>query len=229
VAESLNAGNVARLKDQLHTEASSRLAPLQDYSRTLAEKWRSFGINGQVSDRLKTAEGAAALLLTMTAPNADVIAVLAGAAMASTEAAYGQTIGKAKALDEALKTADWELLSAVIALQDHRKAAAQMMRDRLAEILASDEHAIGLKAALAEQKNKALKLLTEVPPPPPEPPPRPPRPPEPPKPGVLVVQEGIKDDLAVSEAISSLDTIRTELEKDSDYRLSISWKITKKG
>lgn len=226
VAESLNAGNVARLKDQLHTEAISRLAPLQDYSRTLAEKWRSFGINGQDSDRLKTAEGAAALLLAMTAPNADVITVLAGAAMASTEAAYGQTIGKAKALDEALKTADWELLSAVIALQDHRKTAAQMMRDRLAEILASDEHAVGLKAALAEQKNKALKLLTEVPP---VPPPVPPTPPEPPKPGVRVVREGMKNDLAVADAINSLDGIRTELEKDDDYRLSISWKITKKG
>jgi hypothetical protein len=226
VAESLNAGNVARLKDQLHTEAISRLAPLQDYSRTLAEKWRSFGIKGQDSDRLTTAEGAAALLLALTAPNAEVITVLAGAAMASTEAAYGQTIGKAKALDEALKTADWELLSAVIALQDHRKTAAQMMRDRLAEILASDEHAVGLKAALAEQKNKALKLLTEVPP---VPPPVPPTPPEPPKPGVRVVREGMKNDLAVADAINSLDGIRTELEKDDDYRLSISWKITKKG
>lgn len=229
VAESLNAGNVARLKDQLHTEASSRLAPMQDYAKTLAEKWRSFGNKGQDSDRLKTAEGAAALLLAMTAPNADVISVLAGAAMASTEAAYGQTIGKAKALDEALKTADWELLSAVIALLDHRKTAAQVMRDRLAEILASDEHAVGLKAALAEQKNKALKLLTEVPPPPPEPPREPPNQPEPPKPGVQVVREGVKNDLAVSDAINSLDEIRTELAKDSDYRLSISWKITRKG
>lgn len=230
VAESLNAGNVARLKDQLHNEASSRLAPLQDYAKTLAEKWRSFGNKGQDSDRLKTAEGAAALLLAMTAPNADVISVLAGAAMASTEAAYGQTIGKAKALDEALKTADWELLSAVIALLDHRKAAAQVMRDRLAEILASDEHAVGLKAALAEQKNKALKLLTEVPPvAPPVVPPVSPTPPEPPKPGVRVVREGAKNDLTVPDAINSLDEIRTELAKDSDYRLSISWKITRKG
>jgi hypothetical protein len=46
---------------------------------------------------------------------------------------------------------------------------------------------------------------------------------------VLVVQEGLKDDLAASDAINSLDEIRTELAKDDDYRLSISWKITKKG
>jgi hypothetical protein len=229
VAELLNAGNVARLKDQLHTEASSRLTPIQDYAKTLAEKWRSFGNEGKDSDRLKTADGAATLLRDMTTPNVEVIVTLAGAAMASTEAAYGQTIGKAKTLDEALKTADWELFSAVIALQDHRKAAAQVMRDRLAEILASDEHAIGLKAALAEQKNKALKLLTELPPvvPPVTPPVTPP--PETPKPGVRVVREGAKSDLAVTEAIKSLDEIRAELAKDNDYRLSISWTITRKG
>lgn len=223
VAESLNAGNVARLKDQLSTEAGARLAPLQDYARGLAEKWRSFGKVGQESDRVNTAHGAAALLLGMTAPNAEVIGALAGAAVATTEAAYGQTIGKAKALDEALKAADWELFSAVIALQDHRKLAAQAMQDRLAEILANDEHAVGLKAALAEQKNKALKLLTEPPSPVPH------IAPEPPKPGVRVVREGVKSDLAVADAISSFDEIRTELAKDDDYRLSISWKIIRKG
>jgi hypothetical protein len=220
VAESLNAGNVARLKDQLTTEASARLAPLQDYAKALAVKWRSLGNAGRDSDRLRTAEGAAALLLGMTSANADVISTLAGAAMATTEAAYGQTIGKAKALDEALKTTDWELFTAVIALVDHRRVAAQSMRERLAEILASDEHAIGMKAALAEQKNKALKLLTDAPP----------RPePEPPKPGTRVIREEVKKDLAVSDAINSLDEIRAELVKDADYRLSISWKITKKG
>lgn len=229
VAESLNAGNVARLKDQLSTEAGSRLAPLHDYAKALALKWRSFGIAGQDSDRLKSADGGAALLASMTTPNADVISILAGAAMATTEAAYGQTIGKAKTLDEALKAADWELFTAVIDLQDHRKVAAQAMRERLAEILASDEHAIGLKAALAEQKNKALKLLTEAPPAPPVVPPVPPIPPAPPPPGVRVVREVTKSDLGVSDAMSSLEEIRTELAKDDDYRLSISWKITRKG
>jgi hypothetical protein len=222
VAESLNAGNVARLKDQLVTEASVRLAPLQDYAKALAVKWRSLGNAGHGSDRINTAEGAAALLLSMTAPNADVISTLAGAAMTTTEAAYGQTLGKAKALDEALKTTDWELFTAVIALVDHRRIAAQSMRQRLAEILASDEHAIGLQAALAEQKNKALKLLTDAPP-------EPGVVPEPPKPGVRVIREGAKSDLAVSDAINSLDEIRAELARDEDYRLSISWKITRKG
>jgi hypothetical protein len=98
----------------------------------------------------------------------------------------------------------------------------------LIEILKSDEQAIGLNAALAEQKGKALKLLTEAPPTPPPTPPVVP-PPEPPKPGVRVVQQGVKDDLPVSAALASLEEIRTELAKDTDYRLTISWKITRKS
>ncbi len=231
VAESLNAGNVSKLKEQLHTEASTRLVALQDFAKNLADKWRSFGAGSQASDRLKTAEGAAGLLVAMTTPNAEIIKALAGAAMATTEAAYGQTIGKAKSLDETLRTADWELFSAVIALTDHRKTAAKAMQERLTEILANDEHAVGLKGAIAEQKAKALKLLTDAPPPPP-PSPQPPQPPAPPPPGIKVVREGMKSDLGVKDAMSSLDEIRDELSaseaRDGDYRLSISWKITRK-
>ena len=156
LAESLNAGNVSKLKEQLHAEISARLVPLQDYTRNLSDKWRIFGVPGQVSDRLKTAEGAASLLAALATPGADSISVLADAEMATTDTAYGQTIGKAKSLDESLKTADWDLFSAVIALSDQRKVAAKTMQDRLAEILANDEHAVGLKGALAEQKAKAM-------------------------------------------------------------------------
>lgn len=228
VAESLNAGNVAKLKELLLTEAGQRKKWVQDYASNLATRWRSIAPVGEASDRLQTADGVAALLVAMTMPNANVIKTLAGAAIATTDAAYGQTIGKAQSLDETVKTADWDLFSAVFALQDHRKTAAKAMHDRLIEILKSDEQAIGLNAALAEQKGKALKLLTEAPPvPPPIPPVAPP--PEPPKPGVRLVQQGAKDDLPVSAALASLEEIRTELGKDTDYRLTISWKITRKS
>lgn len=227
VAESLNAGNVARLKEQISTEARNRLAPLQAYVQGLADRWRVFGAPGEVSERLKTADGALAMLLGMTTPNADEIDVLATAAIVTTEAAFAQTIGKAKTLDEALKTTDWDLFAAVIALSDHRKTLAGQMRERLKEILATDEHAIGLRSALAEQKAKALKLLTEVPPPPA--PPSPPPVVEPPVAGVRIVKEGTRADLSVGDALRSLEEIREELSHDADYRLSISWKITRKG
>lgn len=227
VAESLNAGNVARLTEQLETEARDRLPSIQAYCQSLADRWRGFGVANQTSNRLQTAEGAKSLLLALTAPNAQVINALAGASILTSEAAYAQTIGKAKTLEEALKTADWDLFAAVIALSDHRKPAAVAMRDRIAEILGADEHAIGLKSALAEQKVKALRLLTETPPPPP-PPPGPDRP-ETPPPGIKIVRQMSRSDLSRSDAVKTLDEIRSELATDEEYRLTVSWTITKKS
>ena len=47
-------------------------------------------------------------------------------------------------------------------------------------------------------------------------------------PGVKIVHEGSKTDLAVADADRSLDEIRMELARDAAYRLSLSWKITKR-
>ncbi len=223
VAASLNAANVASLTEHLSQEARSRLPLLQAYAQSLAERWQKFGPSGAESDRLKTARGAVGLLSAMTVPDAGVIAALAETHIETTETAYGQTIGKAKSLDDTLKTADWDLFSAVCSLQDERRAAAESMSQRIAEILATDEHAIALKPALTEQKAKALKLLTERLPPPPPPPPLPPSPP----PGRRVIQQSEDHDLSPVEAKRAFDKIAAELEKDTDYRLSITWKITK--
>jgi hypothetical protein len=223
VAESLNAANVARLTEQLSQEARSRLPLLQSYAQSLAERLRTFEPSGAESDRLKTARGAVGLLSAMTVPNADVIYALAETHIETTENAYSQTIGKAKALDETLKTMDWDLLSAVSDLQDERRAVAESMRRRIAEILATDEHALALKPALTEQKAKALKVLTERLPPPPPPPPSP----SPQRPERRMVRQSENHDLSPEKAKLVLNEISAELEKDPDYRLSITWTITK--
>ena len=140
----------------------------------MAQKIKAHVPTGTDTPRLKTAQSAQALLASLT--NADpgaVVGVLAKATVETSDAAMFQTLGKAKTLDEAIRTASWQLFEATASLSDHRKAAAQVIMNRIAEILAADEHAIGLKAALNEQQGKALKLLTDVPPPPPPPPPSP--------------------------------------------------------
>ena len=131
-----------------------------------------------------------------------------------------QTLGKAKTLDESIRTASWQLIEAVASLSDHRKAAAQAILDRIAEVLAADEHAIGLKPALDEQQGKALKLLTDLPVPPPPPPP--------PAPGELVVKQFEAKDLDPERARAVLTQIGEELNKGDDLRLSINWKIFRK-
>lgn len=220
VAESLNAANVARLTEQLNQEVRNRLSPLQAYAHSLDAQWQIFGAPGTGSDRIKTARGAVSLLSAMTVPNADMIAVLGETKAETTDTAYGQTIGKAKALDDTLKTTDWDLFSAVCSLQDERRKAAKAIGQRIAEILAADEHAIALKPALTEQKAKALKLLTETPAPPPPPPP-------PPPPGIKIIRQAESDNLSPKEAKRVLQEITFEIEQDEDYRLSITWKITK--
>lgn len=137
-----------------------------------------------------------------------------------------QTLGRARALDEAVRTASWPLFEAVASLSDHCKPAAQVITARLAEILSADEHVIALNAALREQEAKALKLLTDIRPPPPPPPP--PTPPEQ-GPEVVVVKEDKATDLDSQSARSVLAGISQELDQDAALRLSIAWKIVRKG
>ncbi|MGH8532452.1 MAG: hypothetical protein ACREV1_06895, partial [Gammaproteobacteria bacterium] len=122
------------------------------------------------------------------------------------------------------RTASWPLFEAAASLSDHRKPAAQAITARLAEILSADEHAIALKSALDEQQLKALRLLTEVPPPQ-----QPPTPDTKEGPEVVVVKEDKATDLDSESARSVLAGISQELNQDADLRLSIAWKIMRKG
>ena len=223
VAESLNAANVAKLKEQLEEKARSALPQAQDYAKNLDERWQSFGNPDAESDRLKTARGLVKLLLAMTLEDADIITVLAETKVETTDTAYGQTIGKANVLLESLKTDGWDLFTAIRSLQGERRKDAETMGQRITEILASDEHVIALKPALLEQKDKALKLLTVNSASQPVTTSSTPTPP-----GVRIIHNSEKNDLPPAEAKQTLDDIAAEIGQDQDYRLSITWKITKR-
>ncbi len=223
VAESLNAANVAKLKEPLEEKARSALPQLQAYLQHLTERWQSFGNPDAESDRLKTARGLVNLLLAMTLEDADIITVLAETKVETTDTAYGQTIGKANVLVESLKTDGWDFFTAICLLQDDRRKDAEVMSQRIAEILASDEHVIALKPAFLEQKNKALKLLTVNSASPPVTTSSSPTPQ-----GVKIIHKSEKIDLSPAEAKQTLDDIAAEIGQHQDYRLSITWKITKR-
>ena len=113
-------------------------------------------------------------------------------------------------------------------LADHRKTAAQAILTRLTEILAADEHAIALKPALDEQHRKALKLLTDVVPPPPPPPPTPPRAEPPIEPDDVIIEVKERSNLSAVDARTVLDGLGRQMTDNPEYRLNLSWKITKK-
>ena len=151
-----------------------------------------------------------------------------------------QTLAKARELDEAVRTGAWDIFEAMKALTDERRAAAQTIVAKVCETLAADEHAIGLKASLDDQRIKAVRLLTVAPPPSPTPPgpvtpPLPPTAPTPvpagrpaPKPPVIV-QESAAADLESVQARALLNDLHAKLDSDTDLRLSISWRLEKPG
>ncbi len=226
VPQSLNAANLAKLVEGLGTKVKEARPLLESLSANLDQKIRIWVPAGTDTARLATTRSARALLASLAKADPDqVIRVLAQASIETSEAAMAQTLGKAKAVDEALRsTAPWQLFEAVAKLTDHRKIAAQAIMVRIAEILAADEHVIALKRALDEQQERALGLLTEVPAQPPKTTPPPPDE----ELETVVVRQAEAKGLDRQQARAVLAEIDQELEKDADLRLSITWKILRK-
>jgi hypothetical protein len=226
VAQTLNAANVARLVEGVLGKVRESKEPIESLVRNLEHRVAIHVPPGTDAPRLVTAKSAQALLAALgVAEPGQAVTVLAQAAIATSAAAMGQTLAKARLLDETVRTASWQIFEAAGALGDQRKQAAAAIRARIAEILAADEHAIALKPALDEQQAKAIRLLTDQPrAPAPEPPP-----PQPPRPGpeTVVVREAQAADLDRKGAARVLAEIERELEQDSELRLSLTWRLVK--
>jgi hypothetical protein len=240
IPTSRNAGNVAKLVEEVQARAREVRESIASLVKTLNEKSALFPAAGD-NHRLQTARSALALLAgLLSAESAAVVTTLAGATIETSEVAMRQTLAKGRELDEAVRTGAWDIFEAMKVLTDERKAVAQAIVAKVCETLAADEHAIGLKAALDDQRIKAVRLLTVAPPPAPAPsatatPPLPPQAPASVAPGrpepkpPVIVQESAATDLESTQALALLDDLHATLDKDADLRLSISWRLEKPG
>ena len=232
IPTSRNAGNVARLVEEVQARAREAREPISSLLRTLNEKSALFPAASD-NRRLQTARSALALLAgLLSAESAAVVTTLAGATIETSEVAMRQTLARARELDEAVRTGAWDIFEAMKALNDERQTAARAIVARVCETLAADEHAIGLKAALDDQRGRAVRLLTVAPPPAPPGPVSPPLPPEKPAPAPkarVIVQESAAADLDRTQALALLDDLHAKLDKDTDLRLSISWRLERPG
>ncbi len=227
VPQTLNAANVVRLEEGLLAQAREKRESLASLVSTLEQRIVAYVAAGTATPRLTTVRSGHALLTALAqAEPGHRVTVLAQGRIETSEAAMAQAFSKARALDEVVRNAGWQVFEAVFELSDHRRNAAQAIRDRIGEILATDEHAIALKPALDEQHTKAIRLLTDVRQPPVTPPPEPPKPPKP-VPHTVVVREAEEQDLAPGQARKVLDDIGREMEQDGELRLSISWRLLK--
>jgi hypothetical protein len=221
--EVLNAANVGALVTQVTTKAEDVRPAVDSFSRELPTKQKTYNVDPALANRLTTTRSAQALLTALiAASDHQVVSMLANADLRTSETAMARTIGKAKVVDEVIRTVDWDLFEAVGKLADHRKAAADAIFKRVSEILAADEHAIALKPAMDEARRKALKLLTEAPQPPP-----PPTPPQPPR--ADVIERDKRKGLDPTAAGQVLSGIERTLGESPDYRLDIEWEIRKGG
>ena len=242
IPTSRNAGNVARLVEDVQAKGREVRDAIGSLVRTLNEKSALFPAAGD-NQRLQTARSAMALLAgVLSAEGAAVVTAFARARVETSEAAMRQTLAKARELDEAARNANWEIFEAMKAIADGRQAAARAIVAKVGEALAADEHAIGLKNSLADQGSKAVRLLTVAPPQPPAPapsvhvlPPLAPAAPTPvpsgrvaPKP-LVIVQESAQTNLGRPQALALLDELHAKLDQEGDLRLSISWRIEKPG
>lgn len=228
--EVLNAANVVALVDQVRGKAKDVDAAIDSLCRELPVRLAAQGVEPAASDRLTTTRSARTLLSGVLSASDDrVVSALAGAEVRTSDAAMVQTIGKAKLIDELVRTIDWDLFEAVGKLADDRKTAGQAILKRVQDVLAADEYAIALKPAMDEARRKALRLLTDAPnPPPAKPPAQAPDPaPGPPPPGARVVEHSERKGLDGATARQVFAGIGRKLGEDPDYRLTIQWEIWK--
>ena len=137
------------------------------YRQKLHDRMTCMGLAPEGTDRMKTALATQKLVgLVSAAEPANVVALLARAEVATTEAAMGECRSKAAELEGNLETAGWEIFEAIGKLDDERKATAEAILADVRQALAADEHVTALAPALKGTHARAVRLLTKVVPPP---------------------------------------------------------------
>lgn len=223
---------VAKLAADLKAKAGGAREAVAGLLRDLRPRMDRLAVPA-TAPRLVTIRSAQALLgdLAGAGDPLATVEVLAGAGLETSEAAVQRLLAAADDLRRAVAEAPWDIIESAMGLQDQRRAAAEGLREKLAEALEADEHVIGLKAVLREVQGRATRLLAEVQPPPPPPHPPgvhpPPPPPPPPPPGEEVVEERQGVVLGGAEATETLDRLREQLARDPGSRLTISWRLTR--
>jgi hypothetical protein len=222
--------NTAQLAAGLREKAAAARPILSGLANTLRARMERFNVAVDPAPRMTTFRSASALVGALGAA-ADALAtidVLANAELLTSAAAVARSLGSAAALNSYLAGVQWDAIEAAASLRDHRAAAAEALRTRVAEALAADEHVIGLQAALQDVQSRAIRLLAETGRPL-SPEPRPEQPPPSLPPGEVVVEERPYGSIVASEAVALLDELRRRVSAERGATLTIGWRLTRPG
>jgi hypothetical protein len=163
----MKATTVANLSSALKKKSSEVRSSCVSLKEKLKERLSKLGVDPANSPRLATASATASLVEKLHVSEASqVVSALASAAVATTEAAMGECLSKASQLLATIESTNWEIFDAIAKLADERQSVAQSIRSSIAQALQSDEHVTALGPTLKEAQLKAVRLLTQTPPPP---------------------------------------------------------------
>lgn len=246
VPQTLNAGNVGRLVDNVRREATDKREAVSKLVVAVRDRATRYGAS--TAGRVRTSESAQALLATLqAATDADLVQAFASASIETSDAAVGRSMGQAQNVADALNNANWTIFDAMRDLQDHRQAAAASILSRLTEVLSSEEHVIPLKSRLEELERDAVRLLTVAAPASspaaptttpagaaPVPMPAVPTPTPftgtgTPPAAPILVEEAQKADLDTEAAALVLKNLQDRLQGDHELELSLSWRIQRRS
>lgn len=246
LGQSLNAANVGKLIAEVRQKAGEKREAVTRLVAQVRDRCQRY-VPGAAGARQQSAESAQALLASIAqADDSNIVNMLATADLHTSEAAVSRTLGQAQTCADALSSGNWPLFDAMRDLQDHRREAAQLIMQRLAEVLTSDEHVVSLKTRLEELGRDAMRLLAATTPSPAAASPSlqpaialespasthrtlvlPPTPPSQ-KPSVVIAE---KEQLHLSgaAAIEALEELKARIADERDLELTLSWRLARKG
>ena len=166
VSPLMKATTVANLSAALKKKSSDVRSSCVSLREKLKERLTKLGVDPVNSARLTTVSATASLVEKLHVSEASqVVSALASATVATTEAAMGECYSKASQLLAMIESTNWEIFDAIAKLADERQVVAQSIRSSIVQALQSDEHVTALGPTLKEAQLKALRLLTQTPPP----------------------------------------------------------------
>jgi hypothetical protein len=230
----LNATSLATWVEQTKRETARLRPAVAQLCTALKTRLALFGIEANDAPRMQTAQATLSLLSGIAeADEAEMVNVVAGADVATSATAMGQSIKQSAALVATLDNTPWELFEKMGQVVGDPAPQAQAIVAQVKNALTRDEHVVHLAEALQTARSDASELLTQMMQPSPAPPQlqipdaspvvAPPPPIKKPEPTT-----NRRRGLGGKEALALLDSIEQALASHPDLALDIDWRLYSK-
>jgi hypothetical protein len=225
----LSATNLATWVEQTKRETARLRPAVAQLCTALKTRLALFGIEANDAPRIQTAQATLSLLSGLAeADEAEIVNVVAGADIATSATAMGQSIKQAETLVGTLNNAPWELFDRMAQMTGEGAPQAQAIVAQVKNALTRDEHVVHLAEALQTAQSDAFELLTKMMQPSPASPQMPDTAPVVASPPPIQKPEPTTNrrrGLGGKEALELLDSIEKALAANPDLALDIDWRL----